>query len=74
MFPTLYEQNYSSNVYTFRVSSAQRIVASFMAFTEGLFGENARYNIPIPQEESDDTVLLTVLIINFSNILLLSIY
>lgn len=66
MFPTLYDQNYSPTVYTFRVSSAQRIIATFMAFAEGLFGENARDNIPIPQEETIDTMLLTVYLKIFS--------
>lgn len=75
MFPTLYDHNYSADVYHFRISSDQRTVASFMAFAQGLFGEAAADIVPIPNVEEFDHILLTVWIkekYKYYNYLLLS--
>lgn len=41
MFPELFPKHYDDKIYLFKHTNTQRTEASFKAFVDGLFGENA---------------------------------
>lgn len=54
VYPNLFETTYDQLKFQFRHTATQRTEASFKAFVEGLFGENAyRYVKPLPIPRND---------------------
>lgn len=57
MFPNILENIYDQQKFQFRYTNTQRTEASFKAFVEGLFGENAYRYVKVPPPASNDTLL-----------------
>lgn len=57
IFPGILENVYDQQKFQFRHTNTQRTEASFKAFVEGLFGENAYRYVKVPQPTSNDTLL-----------------
>ncbi|XP_058461709.1 multiple inositol polyphosphate phosphatase 1 [Malaya genurostris] len=56
-FYEVMSSQYSKEHYLFRYTKTQRTEASFKAFVEGLFGDNAYSNINVEPSPNDDTLL-----------------
>lgn len=65
IFPEIFDGVYDSDKYIFRHTDSQRTQASFRAFVEGLFGQDAHLRIsPIPPSKND-TLLEVISLFNF---------
>ncbi|XP_062550122.1 multiple inositol polyphosphate phosphatase 1-like [Armigeres subalbatus] len=56
-YPELFNGTYDKQRYLFRHTNTQRTEASFKAFVEGLFGDEAYNSIDATSDPSDDTLL-----------------
>lgn len=57
IFPDILENLYDRQKFSFRHTKTQRAEASFKAFIEGLFGENAYRYVEVPPPAQNDTLL-----------------
>lgn len=57
VFPNILENIYDQQKFQFRYTQTQRTEASFKAFVEGLFGENAHRYVKVQQTPANDTLL-----------------
>lgn len=65
IFPDIMENIYDPKKFLFRYTNTQRTEASFKAFAEGLFGENAYQHIQVPTPSANNDTLLRVRTIDF---------
>lgn len=57
IFPSVLENIYSPDKFLFQHTKRQRTEASYKAFVEGLFGENAYEHIKLPPIPEKETLL-----------------
>lgn len=57
IFPDILDNIYAQDKFLFRHTKTQRTEASYKAFVEGLFGENAYNHIPPPAQPEKDMLL-----------------
>lgn len=57
IFPTILENIYAQEKFLFRHTKTQRTEASYKAFVDGLFGENAYNHITLPAQPDQDMLL-----------------
>lgn len=60
VFPNIMENIYDAKKFAFRYTNTQRAEASYKAFVEGLFGENAYLHVQVPPPLQNNDTLLKV--------------